>query len=90
MVRSIPGLERRELLRFGYAVEYDSVPSWQMSDSLESKPIAGLYLAGQILGTSGYEEAAAQGLMAGVNAARESRRPGASCRSAAARPTSAC
>ena len=70
IVRSLPGLGAAKLARFGYAVEYDSVPSWQISDRLESKPVAGLYLAGQVLGTSGYEEAAAQGLVAGVNAVR--------------------
>jgi len=70
MVRSVPGLERAELVRYGYAVEYDSVPSWQIAPSLESKPVGGLFLAGQILGTSGYEEAAAQGLVAGINAVR--------------------
>jgi tRNA uridine 5-carboxymethylaminomethyl modification enzyme len=70
MVRSVVGLERAELVRFGYAVEYDAVPSWQIRSSLETKPVAGLFLAGQILGTSGYEEAAAQGLVAGVNAVR--------------------
>ena len=70
VVRSVPGLESARLLRYGYAVEYDSVPSWQIRRSLESKPVAGLYLAGQILGTSGYEEAAAQGLIAGINAVR--------------------
>ena len=69
-VRSVPGLERAEVVRYGYAVEYDSVPSWQIEPSLETRPVAGLYLAGQILGTSGYEEAAAQGLVAGVNAVR--------------------
>ncbi|MBK7703999.1 MAG: tRNA uridine-5-carboxymethylaminomethyl(34) synthesis enzyme MnmG [bacterium] len=69
-VRTLPGLERAVLARHGYAVEYDSAPSWQVRTSLESKPVAGLYLAGQILGTSGYEEAAAQGLVAGVNATR--------------------
>lgn len=69
-VRTLPGLERAVLARHGYAVEYDSAPSWQVRTSLESKPVAGLYLAGQILGTSGYEEAAAQGLAAGVNAVR--------------------
>jgi len=71
MIRSIVGLESAELTRYGYAVEYDSVPSWQVQASLETKPISGLFLAGQILGTSGYEEAAAQGLAAGVNAARD-------------------
>jgi len=70
VVRSVPGLESARIIRFGYAVEYDSVPSWQIHRSLETKPIAGLYLAGQVLGTSGYEEAAAQGLVAAVNAVR--------------------
>ncbi|MBK6734173.1 MAG: tRNA uridine-5-carboxymethylaminomethyl(34) synthesis enzyme MnmG [bacterium] len=70
IVRSLPGLEAARLARYGYAVEYDSVPSWQIGGSLESQPVAGLYLAGQVLGTSGYEEAAAQGLVAGVNAVR--------------------
>ncbi len=68
-IHSVPGLEEAELVRHGYAVEYDSVPSWQSSPTLELKSLSGLYLAGQILGTSGYEEAAAQGLLAGVNAA---------------------
>lgn len=68
VVNSVPGLERARLARFGYAIEYDSVPSWQVLRHLEAKPVAGLYLAGQLLGTSGYEEAAAQGLVAGVNA----------------------
>ncbi len=70
LVHSIDGLERAELVRHGYAVEYDSVPSWQVDTTLETRAVAGLYLAGQILGTSGYEEAAAQGLLAGVNAVR--------------------
>ncbi len=69
-VRSVVGLERAEIVRYGYAVEYDSVPSWQIEASFATRPVAGLYLAGQILGTSGYEEAAAQGLLAGVNAVR--------------------
>jgi tRNA uridine 5-carboxymethylaminomethyl modification enzyme len=70
IVRSVPGLEAAKIIRYGYAVEYDSVPSWQIYRHLETKPIAGLYLAGQVLGTSGYEEAAAQGLVAAVNAVR--------------------
>ncbi|MCK9995511.1 MAG: tRNA uridine-5-carboxymethylaminomethyl(34) synthesis enzyme MnmG [Candidatus Krumholzibacteria bacterium] len=68
VVRSVPGLESAKIVRFGYAIEYDSVPSWQIHRSLETKLVAGLYLAGQVLGTSGYEEAAAQGLVAAVNA----------------------
>jgi len=70
LVRSIEGLERAALVRFGYAVEYDSAPSWQVAPTLECRRVPGLFLAGQLLGTSGYEEAAAQGLVAGVNAVR--------------------
>jgi tRNA uridine 5-carboxymethylaminomethyl modification enzyme len=69
LVRSIPGLGRVEIMRPGYAIEYDFVPPTQMRPTLECRAVAGLYLAGQINGTTGYEEAAALGLWAGINAA---------------------
>ena len=71
MYRTIPGLRRCEFTRLGYAIEYDCIDSRELRPTLESLRIGGLFFAGQINGTSGYEEAACQGLLAGMNAALE-------------------
>jgi len=73
-IRDVPGLKHAKILQYGYAVEYDYVPTHQTKDSLETKTVGGLFLAGQINGTSGYEEAGAQGLVAGINAVQHLRK----------------
>ena len=79
LVNALPGLENAEMLRPGYAVEYDFVQPTELRSSLETHRLRGLFFAGQINGTSGYEEAAGQGLLAGINAAHSALRRAALC-----------
>ena len=74
-LRTVPGLEQVRMTRLGYAIEYDYVPPLQLRPTLELRSIPGLFLAGQINGTTGYEEAAGQGALAGINAAARAMRP---------------
>jgi tRNA uridine 5-carboxymethylaminomethyl modification enzyme len=71
VLQTLPGFEKVQVDKWGYDIEYDLIDSTQLKTSLESKPVTGLFVAGQINGTTGYEEAAAQGLMAGINASRK-------------------
>ncbi|STW47786.1 tRNA uridine 5-carboxymethylaminomethyl modification protein GidA [Klebsiella pneumoniae] len=89
IVRSMQGMENARIVRPGYAIEYDFFDPRDLKPTLESKFIQGLFFAGQINGTTGYEEAAAQGLLAGLNAARSLRKKRAG-RRVAIRLTSAC
>lgn len=70
MLHTIPGMERAQIMRYGYAIEYDCIDSLQLTSTLMMKDMPGLFMAGQVNGTSGYEEAAAQGIVAGINAAQ--------------------